>query len=461
MRKCVVRVMKRIVALMVFTVSCMPAFAGLWGGQITIKKLDALNSEITLLLFTSTSSTVHNGNGVLNFGDGTSTVTPGINVEPTIYADIGTAKYVITHTYPAQGSYIVSYQERDLEAGILNLTNSVETPFYIESAFLLDDSRNYSSPVFPAVPILVCTSQRPLSLSIAPIDSLDRQYVYYKVTPKQDANNTVDGYIVPTNFAVDPYNGLVTWDTGFQNGYYDGYYEGVYLFSIRITQYDENGLWLGYVTRCFAVIVENTFSKLSIANPIADPDGKILVTENQQQTIKLILEDSTAMDSVRWDLYSDPNVRKNISFSRYDSVSASRKTEVGILTISSTASIARDYPYIISLRGSSFSSPNTYSKEINFIIFTKEIVLPVITGLPVKPEKSVTVYPNPFSNILYLDGIDSSGGTITLMNILGQNVLQSQVLPQAGIDASQLAAGAYIAQIDKNNFVTRIKIVKK
>jgi hypothetical protein len=105
------------------------------------------------------------GGGTLDFGDGTVPVEfirEDSRVE--ILLDevdlgggngVGVTQFRIEHTYSSAGNYIVTYNEPNRNDGILNMDNSVNTPFYVESILRID-------------PFLGCNNSP--AMLIAPID---------------------------------------------------------------------------------------------------------------------------------------------------------------------------------------------------------------------------------------------------------------------------------------------------
>ena len=112
------------------------------GGQITLRLLDCTSNtyEITLTLYTNTQAGVTPGGGTLNFGDGSSVVVPQLTsaiIDDTF--SVGQAVYKIDHQFPSKSGFTISYGEQNRNAGIINIQNSVETLFYLES-FIMANS---------------------------------------------------------------------------------------------------------------------------------------------------------------------------------------------------------------------------------------------------------------------------------------------------------------------------------
>src|SRR5882672_6402890 len=112
-------------------------------GEITIRResCNSLTFIITITVYTNTGSEIKFGDGVLDFGDGSNPfTTPTVDntLRPDLGPNIGTVSYSTSHTYSGPGRYVISYLEPNRNAGILNMFNSVETRFYMESTISID-----------------------------------------------------------------------------------------------------------------------------------------------------------------------------------------------------------------------------------------------------------------------------------------------------------------------------------
>src|SRR5258706_4253924 len=109
-------------------------------GDITVARVGCTDRFIiTLHVYTrvSPSVTVKFGGGTLAFGDGTSTTTESVPFSQVIAqvsdGGVGEVTYNVEHTYPGSGSYNITYYEQNRNLGVLNMVNSVDTPFFIQT----------------------------------------------------------------------------------------------------------------------------------------------------------------------------------------------------------------------------------------------------------------------------------------------------------------------------------------
>lgn len=250
-------------------------------GEITIERTSCTNLtfKITITVYTNTGSEIKFGNGLLDFGDGTAPlVTPEIDntQRPDLGPNIGTVSFTTTHTYAGIGRYVISYLEPNRNAGILNMFNSVDTRFYIESQINID-------------PFLGCDNSP--RLLVPPIDKActgaawyhnpgaydpDGDSLSYEMTiPKKERDLDVNNYRPPNaqefydrigliygqsnedgngppTFGIDPVTGTLIWDAPGAPGEYN------IAFIIRSWRKIE-GIWInqGYVIRDMQIIVED------------------------------------------------------------------------------------------------------------------------------------------------------------------------------------------------------------
>lgn len=280
----------RVIVLLCFCISAYfkASATHLRAGEITLVRKSCSNYtyRITLRVYTKNSSTIKFQGGTLDFGDALPPVEgQSYIILPRIdendpegrfqlldrVADVGQVTFTVDHTFPGPGYYTITYFERNRNAGILNMVNSVDTPFFIQTQIIID-------------PLLGCDNTP--RLLVPPIDKgcvgvpwfhnpgaydPDGDSLSYELfTPKQDRNLDVAGYVLPNEqkfyanysqgnstgtgpptFKIDPRTGTITWDSPGLAGEYN------IAFLIREWR-KVGGSWilLGYVERDMQVIIE-------------------------------------------------------------------------------------------------------------------------------------------------------------------------------------------------------------
>lgn len=295
-------------------------------GEITVTRntCSSLDFIITITVYTNTGSPIrfsNGGVGELSFGDGSPIFNPP-QIENSPVAgfgkEFGYVSYSTPHTFQAGGTYKITYFEHNRNAGILNMYNSVETAFYIETVINID-------------PLLGCDNSP--RLLVPPIDKActgaawyhnpgaydpDGDSISFEMTiPKQSkvpgeggyvggysapntqtfydriglnygtANEDQDG---PPTFTIDPVTGTLVWDAPGAPGEYN------IAFIIREWR-RVAGVWvpLGYVTRDMQIIVEDCENKrpeLTVPADICVDAGtivnqKIFGTDPDHDSVKL------------------------------------------------------------------------------------------------------------------------------------------------------------------------------
>jgi len=418
-------------------------------GQIRLERISDLTYKVSLLVYTNLGSQIKFGSGVLNFGDSSKTVVLStIDYTPRgdLGAGVGAVSYSINHTFPAMGNYTISYTEPNLDAGIVNISNSIETKFYLETRIFLDSNSDCSSPGFITEPIFNHPVGKELSFSAGAIDGNDYSLRYDLVNPLAPGSTN---FSMPENIKVNYYNGLVTWDAKY-NGKSQA---GEYLIAVRTTQYNSFGVRIGYTIKTYQIILGDGTNEIEIINPIQDTNNKIRIDENKEKTVKVVFKSNINASQFYWQAYYDQQLSNNISFTQYDSTSSVNTIKVGILKLNTSLNIAvRNNPYLITLRAKSISG-TTVSKDINYLISTNDVDLPVVTGVSELEKISIRAFPNPFSDFIVLDTEPNSAIELTFLNIAGQPVLQSTSQGNEPIETSQLAPGVYILRL-KTKFGT-------
>src|SRR5688572_12718823 len=247
-------------------------------GQITVERIgcSSLQVKVTVTVYTDTGC----GGGcvlfggvqdILDFGDGSSVLVP--ETQNTPYpgsVNVGYASYTTVHTYPGPGRYIVSYLEPNRNDGVLNMTNSLGTTFYIETEFDLSVGCS-RSPVLLYAPIDEACSGVAFTHNPGAYDPDGDSISYELVVPYRDRNTPVNNYRDPNNvgfyggldygtanetgdgeptFKIDATDGTLTWDAPGQAGEYN--------VAFIVKEWRKiNGEWIaiGFVRRDMQIIV--------------------------------------------------------------------------------------------------------------------------------------------------------------------------------------------------------------
>jgi len=261
-------------------------------GEITVQRINCndLDFLITITVFTNTKNTTVKFGGdpdlsYLYFGDGQRVFVPETDntIRYDLAADgsIATASFTVRHHYSSYQQYKISYQEPNRNAGVLNMDNSVNTLFYIETVINLDPYLDFiggcsSSPRLLVPPIdKACTGatwthnpgaydpDKKDSISyemVIPNSAENLNVVHYRdpndpgfYTNYNTANEDKDG---PPTWGINAITGTITWDAPGKAGEYN------IAFVVKEWRKIE-GIWrnLGFVRRDMQIIVEDCDNK--------------------------------------------------------------------------------------------------------------------------------------------------------------------------------------------------------
>jgi hypothetical protein len=241
-------------------------------GEITVERRNCTSREvwITITVYTNTASEVKFGeDGILYFGDNTKIVVPRVEnvLQPHLGQNIGIATYTVRHTYGSLDSYLISYVEPNRNGGVLNMTDSYYTTFYLETKFSLAVLGCNYSPKLKIPPIdQACAGvaffHNPGAYDFNPVGPTD-SISYELATPYRDRGLPVVGYIKPNEygdgereeggaaiFDINKVDGTMIWDSPDVPGEYNVAFNVIEWRKI-------GGIWkkIGYVRRDMQIIV--------------------------------------------------------------------------------------------------------------------------------------------------------------------------------------------------------------
>ncbi|MCO5229896.1 MAG: gliding motility-associated C-terminal domain-containing protein [Chitinophagales bacterium] len=267
-------------------------------GEITYKQISGLTFEFTITTYTKASSVEADRNELPIFwGDGTTSTLPR-TTEQFLSNDIKLNRYTGTHTYSGPFTYVVYMVDPNRIESILNISNSVNVPFYIEDTLKILDPLIYgfnNSPILLNPPIDFGNVNEIFVHNPNAYDPDGDSLSYSFVVPKQGVGMNVPGYVSPDKISPGPdnvitlnqYTGELRWETPKR--------QGVYNVAILITEY-RNGQAIGTVVRDLQIIVQAAVNKPpQISGPeqicvVAGDTIKQLYTAtdpNFQQLVKL------------------------------------------------------------------------------------------------------------------------------------------------------------------------------
>lgn len=257
-------------------------------GEITAELISCQNFsyKFTLVGYTDLTSDVIFGGGEINYGDGVTEDFPA--GEYDYFEDLGDEiainVYFKEHTFPGPGIYTISYREFNRNPDIVNMDNSVNTPFYVETVIIIDPFLGCNNtPVLLNPPIDDACIGVTFLHNAGAVDADGDSLSYEFTIPKQDVDIPVINYRFPddhdiaeydaknedktgpASFILDQKTGDVIWDA--PGG------EGEYNIAFRVVEWRKiESIWykLGYVTRDMQIIVTDCNNEPPEIEPIPD-----------------------------------------------------------------------------------------------------------------------------------------------------------------------------------------------
>ncbi len=257
------------------------------GGQITYKYIgnpsDPLPANKYKYLFTITVY-MNDGSGIadrcfdtLYFGDGTNTVVARTNgtvgtcdcdnipCGQLICEGFKVNTYTVTHSYGGPGFYVVRMYDPNRNGGVLNIPNSINQVFYIETVLnvsIFGNTYINNSPQLDISPRDFACVNNCWIFNSGAFDP-DGDSLSYELTECRGVDlNTgqvgipIPGYVYPNQvgnagtFSINPNNGTITWCSPTIQGEYN--------IAFKIYEWRKiNGEWrnLGYVLRDMQIVV--------------------------------------------------------------------------------------------------------------------------------------------------------------------------------------------------------------
>lgn len=213
-------------------------------GEITYRYLGTFTYEITVLTYTYTPSHANRDSLYIDWGDGSPLQTVYLDTKVLLPDDMRRNTYVGIHTYPGPGTYTISMEDPNRNGGVVNIPNSIDVPFYIESVLVINPFMGpNNSPQLLSPPVDMACFEQPFYHNPVAYD-IDGDSLSFSLIPcKGEMGNPIMNYTYPpadSILTIDPYTGELTWDSPVSNGEFN--------IAILIEEY-RNGIKIGSIIR--------------------------------------------------------------------------------------------------------------------------------------------------------------------------------------------------------------------
>ncbi|MCB9185331.1 MAG: gliding motility-associated C-terminal domain-containing protein [Flavobacteriales bacterium] len=224
-------------------------------GEITIEFLGGLTVRATVTTYTVPDSPADRPFLEVNWGDGSIDTVPRVNgngdgvvIQPGVKKNI----YTYEHSYASSSTYTISMEDPNRNGGIVNIPNSINVPFYIETQITLNPFAGPSStPVLLNPPIDDGCVGRVYEHNPGAYDPDGDSLSYELTVCAGEFGDPIGGYLFPNGISINPVTGDLVWDAPTQQGEYN--------FAIKIVEWrrlsDGSYFPVGYMIRDMQVTI--------------------------------------------------------------------------------------------------------------------------------------------------------------------------------------------------------------
>lgn len=224
-------------------------------GEITFEHIQGFSYKVKVITYTDPQSPPDREELTVYWDDGTSSSLPRTRIDGNIGEEnqhpVDRNIYVGEHTFPGPDNYTIRMRDRNRVADIVNMTNSVNTAFYVETELRIfpGGRGENSSPKLLQPPIDYAQTGEVFVHYPNAYDNNGDSLSYSFVTPKRAKGEPVSGYYLPyaeNNFSIDNRTGRVEWDHPDSTG--------IYNIAIKVEEFRQ-GRKIGEVVRDMQIIV--------------------------------------------------------------------------------------------------------------------------------------------------------------------------------------------------------------
>ena len=241
-------------------------------GTITYEHLFGTTYKFTVKTCTKSSSEADRPELEIKWGDGSFDTIPRINIELIAPYDVQINTYVWEHTYTGPSSYIISVEDPNRNAGVVNINNSVDKVFCIQTELIISPfigSPNNSLIIEDCpCPEFACLN-KPYCYNLSAYDP-DGDSLSYALVPCRSENclemSIPSVYTYPNvvgggDLSIDPVTGTLCWISPTVPGEYN--------LAIKISEW-RNGFYIGAVLQDMQITVQACSNNPPVIQDVAD-----------------------------------------------------------------------------------------------------------------------------------------------------------------------------------------------
>lgn len=241
-------------------------------GSITYRHISGFTYEFTITTCTKTSSDADRPELEVRWGDGSLDTIPRQSIDFNSTYDVQKNTYIGQHTFTGPATYIVSVEDPNRNSGVLNITNSVDKVFCIQTELVISPfigAANNSLVIEDCpCPEFACLNKKycynlsaydpdgdSLSYSLVPCRGQD--CLEMSIPEVYEYPDAVGGGIM----TIDPVSGTLCWDAP--------QFQGEYNLAIKISEW-RNGFYVGSVIQDMQLTVRACNNDAPIIQDVAD-----------------------------------------------------------------------------------------------------------------------------------------------------------------------------------------------
>ncbi|MHC1706293.1 MAG: gliding motility-associated C-terminal domain-containing protein [Bacteroidales bacterium] len=238
-------------------------------GEITFTYVGGLTYEVTILTYTFAPSPADRPELEIKWGDGTSSILPR-TIKEDLPDYIRRNVYVGQHSFPGLGEFKITVEDPNRNYGILNIPNSVNVPFFIESLLVISPFfAPNNSPQLLLPPIDNGCTNIPYIHNPGAYDQDGDSLSYRLVTCRGAGGLDIPGFALPnlvgsnvgSSITLNAITGDFIWNSPKMQGEYN--------IAILIEEW-RKGIRIGYVTRDMQIIIQACDNEPPVIQPVPD-----------------------------------------------------------------------------------------------------------------------------------------------------------------------------------------------
>jgi gliding motility-associated-like protein len=222
-------------------------------GEITYERITNYYYKVTITTYTKTSAPADRPELDIFWGDGTSSTLPRNSYQDNFGgpgSDVRRNLYTGYHNYPGPSTYTIYFEDPNRNGGVVNIPNSVDVPFYVESQLVISAFLGFNnSPILLQPPLDEGTIGQVFIHNPNAYDPDGDSLAYQLIVCKGAGGLPIPGYTFPVasnSFTLDAVTGDLVWDSPVNCGEFN--------VAFLIKEY-RNGVQIGYVERDMQIVI--------------------------------------------------------------------------------------------------------------------------------------------------------------------------------------------------------------